>query len=81
LTETNSEYAKNWREKCWNNANKKKLSTYPLGTKIKTEYKGEPIELIKAKPNTNKNAIWVNWDINTRFPASYLNRVGYTVLE
>jgi hypothetical protein len=80
LTPTDSEWANNWRTKCWNNANKKSLSRYPLGTKLKTEYKGEPIELVKSKPNVNKNAIWVNWNINTRFPASYLDRVGYTIL-
>ena len=81
LTPTDNENANTWRTKCWNNANKKSLSSYPLGTKLKTEYKGEPIELVKSKPNVNKNAIWVNWDINIRFPTSYLNRVGYTVSD
>lgn len=81
LTPIDSEWANEWRKKCWGNANKRSLSSYPIGTKLQTKYKGEQIELVKAKPNANKNAIWVNWDINTRFPASYLNRVGYTISD
>ena len=66
LTETDSEYAKAWREKCWSRIKSKKegktLGTLPVGSVITYKnYNGKQITLTKHKPAYQfKRAFW--WD-------------------
>lgn len=70
LSPTTSKYAIAWRERCWENINKKKegntLSALPIGTVISSErIIGEPIILIKCPPSYQfKKPFWKIEDEN-----------------
>ena len=72
LTPTDSDWAKEWREKCWNNIEEKKfisaLNSLPIGTVIRFKapyeasmYKeGDEVILTKKTRSDGKSSYWVN---------------------
>ncbi|MDO5332206.1 MAG: hypothetical protein Q4E99_05950, partial [Bacillota bacterium] len=63
LTPTDSEWANEWRRKCFEKHNKPKLSDLPIGTKIKFERNGKEIKLFKHAPGYQfKRPFWMAED-------------------
>lgn len=70
LTPTDSERAKEWRERCWKNLKKKSLSKLPVGTEIRFDYFGREVYLTKMAPNYQfKRTWWYNAENNTYIPS------------
>lgn len=92
LTPTTSEYANEWRKKCWENIEAKRnqrknpqaLSNLPLGTIIEMNYweEGIPtIRLQKIKHGAYKNPIWIKDDYSFKVRPKLIESQGYTVLS
>lgn len=61
LTPTDSQWANEWRKKCYENANKPNISKLPVGTEIKFNYMGSEIVLRKSAPRYQfKTPFWMN---------------------
>lgn len=71
LTSTDSEWANEWREKCYENAKKTKLSDLPIGTVIKfTNWNGDEYILTKMAPNYQfKKTWWYNAENDAYMPS------------
>ena len=79
LTPTDSEYANEWRQKCYENAEKKKaarkdphnINNLAVGTRIRfTAYNGKLYEIVKMAPSYQfKRAWWYMPDENKYIPA------------
>lgn len=78
LTETDNEYAINWRNKCRENLQKKKYKTtkgtLPVGSVIKfKKYNGEYVILEKMPPMYQfRRAWWYCSDSNTYYPSNHI---------
>lgn len=76
LSETDSEWANEWRERCRKRIEEKKsphtLANLPIGAVIRfTNWKGETIELLKHPAAYQfKRPFWYNSDNNTYMPAT-----------
>lgn len=89
LTPTENEFAQEWRKRCYENLEKKKLkkqnpdslSNLPVGSKISATWGAGVIILIKIKHGYYKNPVWVNEDITCRYKISDIERNGYIVLR
>lgn len=84
LTETKSEYALEWRRKCYEKHEKKKnsIGKLPIGTKIKfTKHDGKEIILTKHSPGYQfKTPFWVNESNWTYYKKKYIPE-NFEVLE
>ena len=71
LTPTDSEWANEWRRRCYENAKKTKLSDLPVGTTIKfTNWNGDEYILTKMAPNYQfKRTWWYDADNNAYMPS------------
>lgn len=79
LSPTESEYAIEWREKCYKNAQEKKeLSKLPYGTTIRVKINGFEQTFTKAK--IGKTTKWVNWEQYTYLRPRHIIFYGYEVL-
>ena len=59
LTPTDNEYANEWRRKCYENAEKVKPSSLPVGSKIQFKnYSGEVVTLVKMPPSYQFKTPW-----------------------
>lgn len=72
LSETDNEFALEWRERCRDEARKKKapsaLARLPIGTKIRFEIGGHTFVAIKHKAAYQfKRPFWMNEESNTYF--------------
>lgn len=69
LTPTDSERAREWREKCRQKQNRPSLSRLPVGTVIEIEISGQTIRLEKRSPAYQfKRAFWFCVDNGTYMP-------------
>jgi hypothetical protein len=87
LSDTKSEFAKEWREKCWEriaekkakNKNPNSLNNLPIGSVIEMPYwEGGSIRLIKVN-YTSPKTIWRNG--NRRCSTKTIEQQGYTVIR
>lgn len=79
LSDTDSEYAKDWRKRCRANLERPKLSDLPLGTKIRVKICGEEKEYVKWPPcGQFRTPVWVNPETNTYIPKKWIK--NYEVL-
>ena len=61
LTPTDSEWAQEWRDKCYANFSKPSLSKLPIGAEIQFEFNGTEITLRKSAPRYQfKTPFWIN---------------------
>lgn len=85
LTETDNEYALEWRKRCLENAAKKpqltKLRALPKGSKVKTKNaKGEEVVLTKKLLCGWKQPRWLAANRNYYIPASTIVRRGFELV-
>lgn len=73
LTETDSEYAKAWRQRCYDNLKKPSLSKLPVGSKIKFEgFNGERTLIKMAPAYQFKTNWWLIEGQNKYFPKAHI---------
>ena len=85
LTETDSEYANEWRKRCRENLAKKKarqnLSKLPIDTVIEIDWYGEKLRLRKMEPNFQfKTTWWYDIDSGKYMPKKRLSGIDFTVI-
>lgn len=85
LTETDSEWANEWRKKCRERLKgktpKQMLSKLPIGTTIEIDRNGKIIRLTKMPPRYQfKTPWWYNAESNTYMPKKALSNISYTVI-
>ena len=85
LSETDDEFALNWRERCRENAksakNPQALKNLPVGTVIRFALNGKDYEVVKMAPNHQfKRSWWLVHDSHTYIPAARILK-DYTVVE
>ena len=92
LTPTDSKWANEWRNACWENIRKKKekrknpdsLSNLPVGSVIEMKYWADNIpvlELKKINYARYKNPIWYSSRTGYKYPAKTIETQGYKVLS
>lgn len=85
LTETDSEYAIEWRARCREKLERKtpgkRLSKLPIGTTIEIDWNGEPIRLTKMQPCYQfKTPWWYNKERGCYMPKRRLSNISFTVI-
>lgn len=81
LPPTDNEFAKNWRQKCWNYANALKLGDLPEGSIIRVEWSDDDIKEYKKKKYRRRYR-WFNVNNPDRYITSQrLNSVGWKLLK
>ena len=85
LTETDNEYANEWRKKCREKLAKKKagqnLSKLPIDTVIEIDWYGEKLRLRKMEPNFQfKTTWWYDIDSGKYMPKKRLSGIDFTVI-
>lgn len=77
LTDTDNEYALEWRKNCRENLSRPKLSDLPIGTRIKVKLNGEEMVLTKYPPCCQfRTPVWVNLKNHT-----YISKKWITEFE
>lgn len=84
LSEPTTEYAREWRERCWKQIERKKeakkLNRLPLGTKVKFTVHEEERIVVRSLLPGRKKKLWVDFENRVYFLPATIVEAGYEVV-
>lgn len=82
LSETDSDWAKNWRAECRKcNERKQKLSAMPVGAEIKVTCEGFEYVMTKTVLPSHSTPQWINFEENFKFTVDDIVRSGFSCID
>ena len=82
LSETDSDWAKNWRAECRKcNERKQKLSAMPVGAEIKVTCEGFEYVMTKTVLPSHSTPQWINFEENFKFTVDDIIRSGFSCID